>query len=164
MKRILLCIAAYLLIAGAVSAQQNLTTLILVRHAEKAADGKDPGLTPEGLGRAASLSRMLSNTKVTAVYSTKYARTESTVQSLMNSKGLKIENYDPSKFTYLDDILSKHAGGTIVICGHSNTIPGAANYLLGTNELKNFDDGDYENILIVTVSEKGKGKLLWMNY
>lgn len=164
MNRVTILFIACFLMLSSASAQQKLTTFILVRHAEKAAEGKDPGLTPEGLGRAASLSRMLSNTKVTAIYSTKYARTESTVQPLANSKGLKIENYDPSRFTYLDDIVAQHAGGTIVISGHSNTIPGAANYLLGTNELKNFDDADYENILIVTISEKGKGKLLWMNY
>lgn len=164
MKQVIISIALCFAMVSSLSAQPNLTTLILVRHAEKAAEGKDPGLTTEGLARAVSLSRMLSDTKVTAIYSTKYARTETTVQSLANSKGLKIENYDPSKVTYLDDILSKHAGGTIVICGHSNTIPGAANYLLGNNELKNFEDYEYDNILIVTVSEKGKGKLLWMNY
>jgi broad specificity phosphatase PhoE len=146
------------------AAQQNLTTIILVRHAEKASEGKDPALTPEGMGRAASLSRLLSSTNVTAIYSTKYVRTQSTVQSLAHAKGLTIENYDPSKFDYLDEILKKHAGGVVVICGHSNTVPGAANYLLGNNELKNFEDSDYENLLVVTLSEKGKGKLLWMKY
>ncbi len=62
-------------------------------------------------------------------------------------------------------MLQKFAGGTIVIAGHSNTVPGLANYLTGKNELQNFDDTDYDNLLIVTVIEKGKtAKLVWLTY
>jgi Fructose-2,6-bisphosphatase len=164
MKKILLLVVVTFFLAIGASAQ-SLTTFILVRHAEKANDGsKDPVLTELGTGRAMALSKLLNETKVDAVYSTKTQRTEGTVTPLANAKGLKIVNYNPSKNDYLDQLLQQHKGGTVVICGHSNTIPGAANYLLGNSDLKNFDDADYDNILVVTVSEIGKGKLVWMNY
>jgi broad specificity phosphatase PhoE len=158
----------FILLCGVINsatAQQKLTTIILVRHAEKVADGsKDPALTPEGIARAANLSKSLSKMKLDAVYSTRTVRTESTVKALADANGVAITYYDPSKFEYLDAILAQHTGGTVVISGHSNTVPGAANYLLGTNDLKNFEDGDYDNILIVTLTQKGSGKLLWMKY
>ncbi len=164
MKKIIILSGLVLLMAFAASAQ-SVTTFILVRHAEKANDGsKDPMLTEQGIARANSLFALLSKTKVDAVYSTHTQRTENTVTPLANAKGLKIINYNPSKNDYLDQLLQQHKGGTVVICGHSNTIPGAANYLLGNSDLKNFDDSDYGNILIVTLSEIGKGKLVWLNY
>ena len=145
--------------------QSPLTTVILVRHAEKSTDNpKDPSLSPEGLERAARLAKLLQTEKIVAVYSTHTKRTESTVKEIANSRGLLIENYDASKTDYLDTILQKYAGGTVIICGHSNTVPGAANYLLGNNDLKNFTDSDYDNLLVVTVLEKGKGKLVWLKF
>lgn len=154
-----------LLIVGAGCAQDQITTFILVRHAEKVSDGsKDPELSPQGLARAASLSRMLSQTKIDAILSTPYIRTQKTVTPLSHAAGLTIQTYDASKFDYLDEALKNYAGGTVVICGHSNTIPGAANYLMGKNDLKNFEDHEYENILIVTVTAKGSGKLVKLNY
>jgi hypothetical protein len=39
--------------------------------------------------------------------------------------------------------------GTVVICGHSNTIPALANILIGKEQYKTFDDSDYGNLLII---------------
>ena len=163
--RYLVLFAICLSLVGVGYAQEQATTFILVRHAEKISDGsKDPELTPEGSVRAATLARMLAQAKVDAIFSTPYARTQKTVTPLSNASGIKIQTYDASKFDYLDDALKNYSGGTIVICGHSNTIPGAANYLLGKNELKNFEDSEYGNLLIVTVTAKGNGKLVRLNY
>lgn len=144
---------------------QSLTTFILVRHAEKVNDGsKNPALTDVGVKRAQSLAHFLKKTKIDAIYSTHFLRTESTVAPLAESKGLSIQNYDPAKMDFVDQLLVQHAGGTVVICGHSNTTPALANYLLGNSDLTNFEDQDYDNLLVVTLSEKGKGKLVWMSY
>ena len=52
------------------------TVVILVRHAEKAAEPvNDPPLTARGTERAAALSMVLRETKVTAVYHTPTTRT-----------------------------------------------------------------------------------------
>ncbi|HNT50664.1 MAG TPA: phosphoglycerate mutase family protein [Cyclobacteriaceae bacterium] len=145
---------------------QTVTTVILVRHGEKSTDDpKDPELSEAGKQRAQQLMKVLKEIKVDAIYATPYKRTRNTVAPLANAKGLTVSNYDPSKKEEIDQMLQKFAGGTIVIAGHSNTVPGLANYLTGKNELQNFDDTDYDNLLIVTVIEKGKtAKLVWLTY
>lgn len=166
MKKIL--IALILLsttLSGCTQSKDEITTLILVRHAEKANDGtKDPELTPEGEARAADLVKILGETKVDAIYSTNYKRTMSTVQPLATAKGLSILTYEPMKGEVMDNILHKHAGATVVICGHSNTTPWVANYFLDKEELDDFKDSDYDNLIILTVLKKGNAKVTWLNY
>lgn len=144
----------------------TITTVILVRHAEKGIDDpKDPELSEAGKQRAQQLAQVLKEIHVDAIYSTPYKRTRNTVAPLAKAKGLSIITYDPSKKDEIDQLLQKFAGGTIVVAGHSNTVPGLANYLTGKTEFQNFDDSDYDNLLIVTVIERGKSaKVVWLTY
>ena len=147
------------------TAPQKVTTLILVRHAEKADDGtKDPGLTEEGADRANALVDMLGATKIDAIYSTPLTRTQGTVEPLSQLKGLSIQDYKPMNEEDMDKILEDHKGGTVLISGHSNTTPWVANYFLGTQELYDFTDSEYDNLLILSVLEKGNAKLTWLTY
>lgn len=158
------------LIAGFlnVSAQAtgDITTIILVRHAEKGDDGtSDPDLSEAGKDRAKHLAIILNDTKIDAIYSTNYKRTKNTVTQLAEKKGIEIHHYEPMKNEVIDEILKKHRGGTVVIVGHSNTTPWTANFLLGTEEVQNFYDDEYDNLLIVSFLERGKAaKLTWINY
>lgn len=144
----------------------TITTVILVRHAEKGTDDpKDPELSEAGKQRAQRLAEVLKEIKVDAIYSTPYKRTRNTVAPLAEVKGLSIVTYDPSKKDEIDQLLQKFSGGTIVVAGHSNTVPGFANYLTGKTEFQNFDDTDYDNLLIVNVIERGKSaKAVWLTY
>lgn len=164
--RSLLLIAVVWTATGVAFAQEQLTTFILVRHGEKVDDGsKDPELNEEGKTRALRLAEMLSKTSVTAVYSTSFKRTQNTVSPLATAKGLEVLLYEPLKPEPLDKMLTTHAGGTIVISGHSNTIPWTANYLIGKDQLKNFAEGDYKNFLVVTVLKKGSvTNITWLTY
>ena len=164
MKRILFVLA--LLVSSASFAQQ-ITTIILVRHAEKGNDGTtDPDLSDAGKVRAESLSKLLKKTKVDAIYSTPYKRTKGTVASLAQAKSLTVETYNPSKMEEIDAILQKFKGGTVVLVGHSNTTPAVANYLTGhKDEYPAFDDSEYGNIIVVSVIERGKDtKVVWLSY
>lgn len=144
---------------------QKMTTLILVRHAEKVDDGtKDPGLTEDGVDRANALVDMFGATKIDAIYSTPLKRTQGTVEPLSKLKGLSIQDYKPMNGEDMDKILEDHNGGTVFISGHSNTTPWVANYFLGTQELSDFADSDYDNLIILSVLEKGNAKLAWLTY
>lgn len=145
---------------------QTITTFILVRHAEKAADGgSDPELKPEGIKRAEALAALLDKTDVTAIYSTNFKRTRNTVMPLSVKKNIGINNYAVMKKEALENLIRENAGGTIVIAGHSNTIPEIANVLVGENKFEQFSDDDYGNILIIAVTAVGKNaKLLWLRY
>lgn len=155
-----------LLLFSFLSYGQESTTFILVRHAEKAADGtKDPDLTDAGKERARRLAEMLSMEEVTAVYSTDFKRTKQTVEPLAKSKGLEIQTYEwKSPKALMNKLLEQYNGGTVVICGHSNTTPILANALIGRAIVGTFAEDDYGNILIVTASKVGMGKLIWLIY
>lgn len=156
---------ALVLVGGSVRAQDAITTFILVRHAEKANDGtNDPDLTDQGRSRAKELVALLGETKIDAVYSTPYKRTRNTVFPLASSKNLTLLDYTPMKDEAMDQLLEKYRGGTIVICGHSNTTPWIANYFLGRDEFPSFEDSDYDNILLLTILKKGSAKVTWLNY
>ena len=144
----------------------ELTTFILVRHAEKADDGtKDPGLTPEGVQRSENLLALLNKADITAVYSTDYKRTRLTVEPLAESKSLAIQSYDwQDPEAMLKKMIKDYPGGTVVISGHSNTTPVLANILLGSEVYQQFDDADYGNLLVITASETGNGKVVHLSY
>lgn len=146
-------------------AQEKLTTFILVRHAEKVTDGsKNPELSDEGKKRAIGLAESLTNTSIAAIYSTDFTRTKSTVEPLAKSKSLEVKIYDPFKKEDIERILNEHKGRTVVICGHSNNIPGIANYLSGTDAMKDFVDSEYGNLLVVTVSSIGTASVTWLRF
>jgi 2,3-bisphosphoglycerate-dependent phosphoglycerate mutase len=157
MKKLFLFSAFFLASVASFSQEQKITTFILLRHAEKAADGsQDPELAPEGLDRAVRLAGLLKNTDVGAIYSTNYKRTRNTVSMLAKDKGLEVQLYTPSKGAELHKMIADNGGKTIVVVGHSNTIPGLANQLIGKSDFENFPDAEHGNILIVSVVEKGK--------
>lgn len=159
--RLIVC-ALMIVMCGNVFAQGDVTTFILVRHAEKGTDDpRNPTLSKEGQDRAQSLNKLLEKQKVDAVYSTNYHRTRNTVTPVAESKGLTVQTYESLK---LDELIAKHKGGTVLICGHSNTVPGFANTLLGNKQFANYDDADYGNLVIVTVTEMGKGTFTHLRY
>lgn len=163
MKYILL---AFLLFNLSVLQAQPLTTFILIRHAEKGDDGtKDPDLNAKGVARAESLAALLMETSVDAIYSTAFKRTNNTVVPLSKAKGLSVQKYEAFKGEEIDNMLKKHSGGTVTVVGHSNNIPWIANYLTGKETYKDYEDSDYDNVLIVTVVEKGKtAKVVRLTY
>lgn len=149
-----------------VSYAQTVTTFILVRHAEKSAEGgSDPELKPEGMKRAEALAALFNKAGIDGVYSTNYKRTRNTVTPLATAKGLTVTAYNSMKAADLEALLTKHKGGTIVIAGHSNTIPEIANALTGEKKFEQFADDDYGNILVISVQQVGKdAKVVWLRY
>lgn len=149
-----------------IPAQKQITTFVLLRHAEKGNDGTDdPDLKPEGQERANHLAQMLAKTSIQAIYSTAFKRTRNTVAPLAAAKALEVQPYEAYKAEEIEEMLRKHVGGTVVISGHSNNIPWIANLLIGKEEYKDYEESDYNNILIVSVVEKGKvAKITWLSY
>lgn len=149
-------------------AQENaITTFILIRHAEKdlTQSTNDPDLSAEGRARANRLVDVLKKTDIQAIYSTPFKRTQQTVNQLAAAKGLQVLLYQANKMEEIDAMLKQHAGGTVLLSGHSNTVPMIVNYLMGEEKYKVLDDGDYGNIIIVSVTERGKNtNVVWLQY
>lgn len=136
---------------------QKPTTVILLRHAEKENNGSnDPQLTEKGRKRARAFATMFSQITADAIYSSNYNRTIATARPFAEQQGLEIQTYDPqAQQDFLDKILQEHAGGNIVVVGHSNTVPDAVNYLLKQELVKEMSEGEYDKVFIVSILEDG---------
>jgi broad specificity phosphatase PhoE len=132
------------------------TTVILVRHAEKTVSGPmsaDVPLSEAGLTRANELARVLSGAGITAVYTTPYARTRSTAGPIASKLGLEPIEVDAGG-GYADalakELLGKQAGKTVLVVGHSNTTPQLIRKLGGV--VSDIGDSEYDNLYVVTIA------------
>ena len=147
------------------SLAQDLTTFILVRHAEKAQDDdRNPSLSEIGQERAEKLSDLLGPMEISAIYSTPYKRTRNTVAPIAEEKELEVMDYDFRNNQLMAELLEAHRGGTVLISGHSNTTPILVNALLGEERFGWLKEDEYDKIFIVTLSSLGNAKLTLLSY
>jgi 2,3-bisphosphoglycerate-dependent phosphoglycerate mutase len=145
----------------------EMTTVILVRHAEKdrtVAQNDDTPLTKPGEDRAAELARVLGNTNITAIYTTKTKRTRDTAAPLAAKK--KIERTEIEKGRSQQDLAQEliARGGTIVVVGHSNTTPELMT-ALGVANAPTINDGtEFDSLFIVTLCGSADPKLVHLKY
>lgn len=143
---------------------EEVTTYILVRHAEKDYGG-DPVLTQLGIDRANHLAETLTNTDLHAVYSTDTRRTRLTAKPVAKDHKLKVKIYDVALIRDFANFLKyNHRGKTVLVVGHSNTTPALANLLTDTDSNPRFDEMDYANLLIVTLPRIGRPRVLKLRY
>lgn len=158
-RPVILLLLLLSLVARADSTQP--TTIILVRHAEKQSNaGSDPDLTNEGRQRAELLARMMKDAGIKAIYASEYRRTFHTVEPLAKSLNIAVERYRASESQALiDAVLKKHAGETVLIAAHSNTIPELVK-MLGVRVELVIPESDYSGIYIVTVASNSRLNVL----
>jgi broad specificity phosphatase PhoE len=136
-----------------------MTTVILVRHAEKAAEPKaDPPLTDAGAARAQLLVEQLTGMPITAVLSTGFARTQATAAPIAAKLGLTTQIVDARAPDHpqqvAKDVLANHRGKTVLVVGHSNTVPDIV-AALGAPKPRDICDQEYDNLFIVRVPASG---------
>ena len=110
-------------IAASLHAQ---TTIILVRHAERASQALDSQLSHAGFTRAKELARVLADVNVSAIYATEFIRTQETVAPLAEERHLKpviLQTGDNYPRDLIADINEHHKNQTVVVASHSDTIP-----------------------------------------
>ena len=149
---------------------QATTTIIFVRHAEKAATPPDdPGLSPVGERRAAELARQLVDADVIqgvdAIYSTPFRRTKRTAQAVADALDLPVYTYDVADTEpILESILEKHKGKIILVVAHSNTLPVLIANLGASKRVPPIAEDEYDNIYIISIPWFGKTKTIRLRY
>lgn len=153
-------------LARAQSAPTGSTTIILVRHAEKAAEpAADPPLTSAGVTRADALVELVKDAGITAVVSTQFQRTRLTAAPIAARLGLTTEIIDAraTPSATADSILARHRGQTVLVVGHSNTVP-AIVAALGAPQPPDICDAGYDNVFVVTVPATGAVTVTRLHY
>ncbi len=149
---------------------QATTTMIFVRHAEKAATpADDPPLSAAGDQRAAELARQLVDADVVAgidaIYSTPFRRTIETVQPTADALDLDVNLYAPDdNEAVLSEILKAHKGKIILVVGHSNTVPGLIADLGASKNVPAIAEYEYDNMYLVSIPWFGKTKTIRVRY
>lgn len=146
------------------------TTVIIVRHAEAVPNaGNDPGLSEAGAARANALAAAVKDAGVKAVFTTQYQRTVLTgapAAALLNvpATARPVQGpLDPYVTALVSDVLARHAGSTVVIVGHSNTVPALVKGFSGVDPGEIAHDS-YDNMFIVTASRAGAGSVVRAKY
>ena len=142
------------------------TTIILVRHAEKKVEpnNPDPDLAPEGQIRAQEIARMFGGSNINAIYATNLKRTQQTVKPLSDRTGVPVTILNANQ---TDELLRRlqtdHRGQTVFVAGHNNTVPAIVSALSGEN-FPTIPESEYDNMFIVTVYRFGKAKVVKIKY
>ena len=146
--------------------RRPVTTVILIRHAEKNIEpnNSDPDLSPAGQARAQELVRIFGDTGINAIYATQYKRTQQTVKPLADRLGLPVNQVN-SKNTadLLAQIRAQHSGQIILLAGHNNTVPEIV-AALGGPTYPIIPETEFDNLYIVTVYRTGKAKVVRLKY
>lgn len=142
------------------------TTFVIVRHAEKGEnDARDPSLSEAGKQRAQSLARLLDSAPVTAAYATGYQRTQQTAQPVAKSHGIVATIYDAQlpASVFASTLRASHHGGTVLVVGHSNTVPEIVAALSGT-VVPPIADDEFDRLYRIDIKADGTATLLQDRY
>lgn len=143
----------------------EVTTVILVRHGEKAGPSGDVQLSEEGVARANELARVLAGVKLDAIYTTPYHRTRNTAAPVAEKAGMKAVEVTAGE-TYAAEmakiIREKHDGDTVLVVGHSNTTRDVIKALGG--DIPEITDPTYDDLFVVTLVSGKFARVLPLRY
>lgn len=165
----LLALAVATPLAGRQSPSAASTLVVLVRHAERAAvEGDDPPLSDAGQARARALAASLAHASVSAVITSSRRRTGETAQPLLSQRGLT-----PTVVSVADGLakqvadvaaaVRRHAGGVVLVVGHSNTIPAIVG-ALGGPALPDLCDGEFATMFVMQLGGERRPQIIRTTY
>ncbi len=149
---------------------QATTTVLFVRHAEKAlTPADDPGLSEAGQRRATELAWQLAGVDVVAgidaVYSTPYRRSVETAKPIADALNLQVRIYDAADTEkFLDELVKEEKGRIVLVVGHSDTVPAMIGNMGASKRVPPIAADEYDNIYIVSIPWFGKTKTLRLRY
>ena len=162
--RFLAALGMTIVCAASLAAQ---TTVILVRHAEKAAQpAADPPLTEDGKARAQALWEAVKDANVSAIITTQLARTVETAAPTAAATRVTpqvVQAAGADHSARVAAAVKQHAGHTVLVVGHSNTVPGII-AALGAKEPAAICDPEYDGFYVVSIGVDGKASVIKSRY
>lgn len=138
------------------------TTVVLVRHAERLNSTDTTSLSPAGLQRAAALRHTLDSAGIEAVFVTDKLRTKQTADSLRIAHGLTEVRLPATDTQRLVDSLRARAGQKILVVGHSDTLPKIID-AFGIAPPQTIAGNEFDKMFILTL-HSGGGRLVRLQY
>jgi len=148
------------------------TVVVVVRHAEKAADDpKDPNLSATGQARAASLAKVLADYPLTTVLVSEYRRTLQTAEPTLRERKLAVTTipiHQDRAEAYAQRLASlvkrDHQGEVILVVSHSNTVPAFVLALTGVQVPPIVDASEFNRLYAITLPAQGRPRIIAASY
>ncbi|CAN5173212.1 hypothetical protein BH24PSE2_BH24PSE2_19540 [soil metagenome] len=150
--------------------EQATSTVIIVRHAEKAASpADDPPLSPAGKQRAEWLAETLAEIDVVAgldaIYVSETRRARETARPLARRLELPLQEMPAADVGGLvERIEDNHKGEIVLIVGHSNTVPALIREFGGSKKVPAIGETEHSDIYVLSMPWSGKTKTLRFKY
>lgn len=174
MKKLFACLLFLASFAISAIAQDEPTVIIIVRHGEKQTGDPAntyPPLSEAGAKRAQYLIQTAEEAGVSVIYTTQFRRTRETAQPLadklkipvvpMEVSGTNLKIYSSAM---AKEILAKHAGKTVLVIGHTNTVPQLVEALGGKLPPAIDDAAEFDRLFLIIVPKKGAVKVVKGRY
>ena len=162
------CAVLAVVLLGSCSIYCQNKTIVLVRHAERAADTDmnkgDPELSAEGRERALRLVKIVRKYKPHEIFSSDFKRARQTAEPIAVYRGKQVQIYDPKKPADLVQKMMTSKTEHYLIVGHSNTIPALANLLMKKQLFQSLDDSEYGAIWVVKIRNGSPKKVEVLAY
>jgi broad specificity phosphatase PhoE len=165
-----LLLAIIALAAGApVTLGAQASAIVLVRHAEKSSDTKDPDLTPAGVARADALRDALAQYSLQGIFVSEFQRTMQTALPIA-----KVNHLTPTVVAIQGDKLAQATataaalrgmapGSAALVVGHSNTI-GLLIAAIGGPAVPALCDDEHATLFVLELSNLLPPRLLQAKY
>lgn len=138
----------------------SMLEVVVVRHAEKLAEGDDPVLSDAGRARAQRLADLLRAEPLVAVYSTDTQRTRQTAKPSADEHGLAVTSYNPRMppAEFVAWLKQNHPQGSVLVVGHSNTAPAIAAALCRC-DVEPMGETEFDRVMRVRFAADGSATL-----
>ena len=127
------------------------TLVYLVRHAEKVDQSKDPDLSEAGYRRVETLRRFFAKIPIDLVVATQYQRTQRTVRPIAGDQNRALEVIPAEHPEKLVEQIRQNPGKTILVAGHSNTVPDLISRLKGPKV--QIQDHEYNDLFLLILAD-----------
>ena len=138
--------------------------VLLVRHADidLPPTSPDPPLNNAGRLRAQALARVAGVAGISAVFTSEFQRTKQTATPLAARLALQPQI---ASATLVSSLLAGPGGATVLIVGHSNTIPQMVGALGVQPPLPTIGESDFDDLFVV-VADSGtqRAALIQLKY
>jgi broad specificity phosphatase PhoE len=139
------------------------TTVLLVRHAERLPDDRDPGLSEIGIAHAERLADILERAGISAIYVSEARRTRETAAPVAARTGVEPRVIEADRYKRLLRRLRWwHRSEVVLVVGHGNTVPLIAAGLGA--EIGVIDAEDSSGLWIISYSRLRGTRLLMLRY
>lgn len=125
------------------------TVVVLARHADRAPGQKTDELAATGVARSQALAQALQKAGVSAVIVSDTNRAAQTAAPLAAASGITPIVLPAKDFAAIAEAVWAHPGETVLVVGHSNTVPPII-AALGGPQLADLGDNEFDDLFVLT--------------